>query len=140
MDAGLLDMLHDAGDIDLVAVGDGIDIDLDRVLQIAVDQHRAGAGHGDGAADVALQPGRIVDDLHRPPAEHVGRADHDRIADPRRDRLGLLRRGGGAVVRLAQAEPAQQLLEALAVLGQVDRVGRGAEDRDLAPVPAPSRA
>ena len=43
MDAGFLDMLHDAGDVDLVAVGDGIDIDLDRVLQIAVDQHRAGA-------------------------------------------------------------------------------------------------
>ena len=34
MDAGLLDMLHDAGDEDRLAVGDGIDIDLDGVLQI----------------------------------------------------------------------------------------------------------
>ena len=40
MDAGFLDMLHDAGDEDLVAVGERVDIDLDRVLQIAVDQHR----------------------------------------------------------------------------------------------------
>ena len=31
---------------------------------------------------------------------------------------------------LAQAEAVQQLLEALAVLGEVDGVGRGAEDRD----------
>ena len=81
MDAGLLDMLHDAGDIDLVAVGDGIDIDLDRVLQIAVDQHRARARDADGAADVAVEPGGVVDDLHRPAAEHVGRADHHRVAD-----------------------------------------------------------
>ncbi len=43
MDPGFLDMLHDSGDINLGAVGDGIDIDLDRVLQIAVDQDRAGA-------------------------------------------------------------------------------------------------
>ena len=139
MDAGLLDVLHDAGDIDRVAVGDGVDIDLDRVLQIAVDQHRAGAGHAHRVADVALQPGGVVDDLHRPAAQHVRRADHHRIADALRDRLGLGGGIGGAVVGLAQAEPVQQLLEALAVLGEVDRVGRGAEDRDVGALPAPWR-
>ena len=34
----------------------------------------------------------------------------------------------------------QQLLEALAVLGEVDRVGRGAEDRDVGALRAPRRA
>ena len=51
------------------------------------------------------------------------------IAEP----LGLLQRVGrvaaDGVVRLAQAEPVQQLLEALAVLGEIDRIRRGAEDR-----------
>ena len=32
---------------------------------------------------------------------------------------------------LAQAQPVEQLLEAVAVLGEVDRVGRGAEDRHV---------
>ena len=43
MDPGLLDMLHDAGDIDGLAVGQHVDIDLDRILQVTVDQHRVGA-------------------------------------------------------------------------------------------------
>ena len=31
MNAGFLDMLHDAGDIAVLAVGEAIDVDLDRV-------------------------------------------------------------------------------------------------------------
>ena len=41
MDAGLLDVLHDAGDEDVLAVGQAIDVDLDGVGEIAVDQQRA---------------------------------------------------------------------------------------------------
>ena len=40
MDAGLLDVLHDAGDERVLAVGEAVDVDLDRVGQIAVDQQR----------------------------------------------------------------------------------------------------
>jgi len=38
MDAGFLDVLHDAGDVDVLAVGDGVDVDLDGVLQIRIQQ------------------------------------------------------------------------------------------------------
>jgi predicted NAD/FAD-binding protein len=41
MDAGLLDMLHHACHDDIVPVADRIHVDLDRIAQIAVDQHRA---------------------------------------------------------------------------------------------------
>ena len=41
MDAGFLDMLHDAGDEGVLAVGEAVDVDLDGVGQIAVDQQRA---------------------------------------------------------------------------------------------------
>jgi hypothetical protein len=38
MDAGLLDVLHDAGDEDvLVLVGQRVDIDLDGVAQVGID-------------------------------------------------------------------------------------------------------
>ena len=41
MDPGLLDVLHDPGDPDVVAVAQGVDVDLDRVLQEAVEVDRA---------------------------------------------------------------------------------------------------
>ncbi len=40
MHAGFLDMLHDAGDEGVLAVGQAIDIDFDRIRQIAVEQQR----------------------------------------------------------------------------------------------------
>jgi hypothetical protein len=41
MDSRLFDVLHDAGDEDvLILVGQGIDVDLDGVAQIGIDQHR----------------------------------------------------------------------------------------------------
>ena len=78
-----------------------------------------------------MQAGAVVHDLHGAAAEHVAGADHHRIADALGDRLGFLGRAGDAVLRLAQAEPVQQVLEAFAVLGDVDRVGAGAEDGNL---------
>src|SRR5262249_53291523 len=92
MDPGLLDVFHDAGDLDYPTVGYGIDIDLDRVLQITVDQHRAGPGHQDGVADVAMEPGGVVYDLHRSAAEHIRRADDDGIPDIESNRFRLARR------------------------------------------------
>ena len=40
VDPGLLDMLHDPAEQQLGAVEHGIDVDLDRGLEEAVDQHR----------------------------------------------------------------------------------------------------
>ena len=67
--------------------------------------------------------------FHGAAAEHVGGAHHQREADLARQlhRLLLVARGG--VGRLLQPELLHQRLEALAVLGDVDRVGRGADDR-----------
>ncbi len=68
-------------------------------------------------------------DLHGAAAEHVGRPDDDRIADAVGDGARFAGRAGDAAVGLLQAELLDQLLEAVAVLGEVDGVGRGAEDR-----------
>ena len=152
MDAGLLDVLHDAGDEGVLAVGEAIDVDLGRVGEVAVEQQRVLAEHrvdlaglvvriarldvvrhqlGQRAEQVVAELALLADDLHRAPAEHVGRAHDERIAEVGRDQPRLLDRIGDAVLRLLQLELIEQLLEAVAVLGEVDRVGRGAEDRDV---------
>ena len=41
VDAGLLDVLHDPADPDVLAVAQRVDVDLDRVLQEAVEEDRA---------------------------------------------------------------------------------------------------
>ena len=40
VDAGLFDVLHDAADVELGAVVERVDVDLDRVVEEAVDQQR----------------------------------------------------------------------------------------------------
>jgi hypothetical protein len=40
MDARLLDVLHHGAEEDVGPVAEGIDVDLDRVLDEAVDEHR----------------------------------------------------------------------------------------------------
>jgi len=81
MDTRLLDMLHDAADVDVLAVADRVDVDLDRVLDEAVDQR--------GRRDRPVpQVGLVVADAHRPAAEHVGRAHQHRVADAGGDALG----------------------------------------------------
>ena len=41
VDAGLLDVLHDPADPDVLAVAQRVDVDLDRVLHEAVEEDRA---------------------------------------------------------------------------------------------------
>ena len=79
---------------------------------------------------VAIERRHVVDDRHAAAAEDVRRPDDEREADLGGDlaRLGDARRG--AARRLRDAEIPQQLREALAILGEVDRIGRGADDAD----------
>ena len=71
-----------------------------------------------------------MDDLHGAAAQHVGRADDQRIAEPLGDDAGLLERIGDAVLGLGEFEPVDQLGEQVAVFGEIDRGGLGAEDGD----------
>ena len=55
MHARLLDMLHDARDMHVLAVAERVDVDLDRAREVAVEQDRAVARDDDRLADVALE-------------------------------------------------------------------------------------
>ncbi len=102
VDPGLLDVLHDAADPDVLAVADRVDVDLDRVLQEAVEEDLAAAAVH--PRQVVAQAVEVVDDLHRPPAEHVARPHEQRPADPGRGGQRLLGRVRGRVRRRAQPE------------------------------------
>ena len=131
MDAGLLDVLHHAADDDVaLRVGQRVHVELEGVLEEAVDQDRPLGRGVDRVDHVALERGRIVDDRHRAPAEHVGRPHHHRVADAARDLERLVLRHRHAVLRLRDLQLVQERREALAILGEVDRVGRGADDGD----------
>src|SRR5262249_22535430 len=70
-----------------------------------------------------------MDDFHSPTTQDVRRSNYQRIADILRKLHRLLLGARSAVGRLAQLEVVQQLLEAFAVFGGIDHVGRGADDR-----------
>ncbi len=70
MDAGLLNVLHDPGDPNLVAVAERVDVDLDRVLEEAVEQQRVLLVGLDVRLQIGVQILGRVTDLHRPAAEH----------------------------------------------------------------------
>src|SRR3989442_823030 len=72
----------------------------------------------------------VVDDLRSAAGKLVRRAPEHRIAERRRDTLGLVERACGRAGRLHQPQFVEESREALAVLGTVDGIGRGAQDRD----------
>ena len=119
------------------AVGETVDVDLDRVGQVAVDEQRALVGDDElgrtverrrQASHVAVDLGAVVHDLHGAAAEHVRRTDNDGVTDGVGDGARFAGRAGDAAVGLLQPELLDQLLEPVAILGEIDGVGRGAED------------
>ena len=130
MNSGGFDMLQDAGDPHVLAIGDRIDIALDGIAQIAFDEHRPVVGDLHGRGDVVPEFRLVRHDAHGPAAEHVGRPDHDRIADLLGCVRGLSCRTGDAVRRLPETEPVDELPAPLPVLAEIDRVRRGSENGD----------
>eukprot|EP01136_Pigoraptor_vietnamica_P010232 Opistho-1_new@47646 len=130
MDARFLDMLQHAGHEHIVAIAQRIDIDLDRVAQILVDQHRRVARYLDRRGDMFLQLRLTVDNLHRPATQHIAGPHQDGITDAIGDCDRFLTAARDAVGRLAQLQLVDQRGETLAIFGQVDGIGTGAQDRD----------
>ncbi len=71
----------------------------------------------------------VENDFHGTSAQHIRRADHERKAHFLGQPHGLVLGSRSSVRRLLQTEVAHERLEALTVLGDIDRVGGGADDR-----------
>ena len=130
MDAGFLDVLHDAADDDGArGIRHAVDVEFLGVFEEAIEEDRPVVRDVDGRGHVTVERGHVVDDGHVAATEHVRRAHHHGEADLGGHLAGFGARHGRAARRLRDAEIPQQLRETLAVFGEVDRVGRRADDR-----------
>ena len=129
MNAGLFDVFHDSADDHVGSVADAIDINFNCVVEKPVQQDGRLLRDLHGLSHVALEVLVAVHDLHRAATEHIAGAHHKRVADFLREQHGLFFGARSSVRRLLQIQPMQQLLETLAIFGDVNAVGRRADDR-----------
>ncbi len=154
VDAGLLDLFHDAGDdgerrsaalaVRLHCVSSSlclfvslrgevchhIHIDLDRAGEELVDEDGGvvEAGLLQGGADEGAEGRLVLADFHAAAAEDVRGADEDGVADAGGLADGFVEgardAGGGAL----EVQVVEDFVEAVAVLGAVDGIDGGADD------------
>jgi hypothetical protein len=84
VDAGFFDVLHDAADDNATPVTDRVDVQFRRIVEELVNQNRVFARDFDGLFDDLTQGRLVVDDIHRPAAQHERRTNQQRIAQLRR--------------------------------------------------------
>ena len=131
MDPRSLDVLDQARDEDALAIGDGIDVDLD-ALEVAIDPDRTVRIDDGRSRKLAGEVARRVAEVDGKAADHERRAHDDRVTDPLCDRQRLLHAVRHPAFRLRDAEPIQQCREAGPFLGLIDRFEAGAKERDAA--------
>ena len=127
--ARALDVFHHAGHQHVDAVGDDVDLKL-RAAHVFVHKHRVLDALREDALHVQPHLVRVVDDLHVLAADDVRRAQQHRIAEALRGGEGFVERLDAHALRAADTEFSEQFIEALAVLGLIDGIGRRAEDGD----------
>ena len=103
VNARLLDVLENAADHRLFTVGDQIEIELGGVLEVAIEEHRVPVRDLRSLGHEMRQRLFVVADRHGPSAEHVGRADEHRKAEPSRYFERLREGPRGAVFGLPDA-------------------------------------
>ena len=130
MDAGLLDVLHDGADHGGVAVGDTVDVNFGGVLEEAVDEDGTIGSDVGGVLNVGAKFVVVVDDHHTASAEDEAGADENREANAVCDGDGFVLRNRGASFGLLEADLVEEGGEELAVFGELDGLGRGADDGD----------
>ena len=97
-----------------------------------VHQHGPFLGRLDRLGHILAQQILVVNDDHRPAAEHERGTHQHRIADLRRGRRGLFHIGGDRASRLEQMQVVDQMVEFVAVLRPVDVFRRSPDDLDPA--------
>ena len=123
-------MLHDPCNMHMRAVAKRVDVNLNRTREVTVEQHRTVARDHHGFGNIALKVGLVADNFHGAAAQDVRGANDQREPNVGRHLQGFSVRMGDAILGLFELEGIYQILEPLAVLGQVDCIGCGAQDRD----------
>ena len=133
VDTGALDVLHDAGDQDVLAVGNDVHLQL-LAHEVLVHQHRVFDLAGENDLHIGPHVLIVVGDDHVLAADDVGGAQQHGIAQLMSGVQRLLHTGDGPALRPFDREPLQQGIEPLPVLCHVDGLGAGTQDRDTVAV------
>ena len=124
-----LDMLHDTGDQDVLAVADSVNLDF-LPLQILVYQNRMVLRVAVDHADILHNILVVYGNLHALSAENIGRADKNRITQLVGDFYCLFRRVNGVSRGSRNLCLLKDLVKELSVLRGIHVFGRSAENRD----------
>src|SRR5690554_1208508 len=134
MDAGRLDLLHDAGNPHLLTVRYGIDVDLDPVFEEKVEQNQI-------VRDLLEYPPDVLFDLflvdcnpHSLSAEHVARTHENGVANHFGNLDRFCNRMRHAVGWERYLQLLQDLRELPTVLSKVQHFEGRAEDPDPFPI------
>ena len=133
MHAGALDVLHDAGDEHIRAVGDDVHLQL-RAHHVLVHEHGVVDALREDALHIRCDLVIVVDDLHVLAADDVRRAQQHGVAERLRGVQRLGQRLHAHALRARDVEALEQGIKPLAVLGDVNALGRGTEDADAVAV------
>ena len=114
VDAGTLDQLHDAGDEDVAAVTDGVDLDL-AALDILVDQNGLVLVDLNGGAQVVAQLLLVGHDLHGTATQNEGGANQNGIADLPDGSNAVLNPGHCLTLCTGDIQLIEQIFESIAV-------------------------
>ncbi|CAM4383490.1 hypothetical protein DEMA109039_16665 [Deinococcus marmoris] len=127
---GGLHMLHDPGHHGAFAVAQCIHVQLQRPFQKLIQQDAGLALHGGvHLVQIGGQLGHAANGAHGAAPQHVAGPGHQREAQLFCQCLSLVRRRSHQPTRLRQAQTFAQRVEAGAVLGLVDGVRAGADNR-----------
>ena len=109
VNAGLFNVLHDAGDDHVFRVAERVHVDLDGVLEEVVDEYRALLRIFNRLRHVLRDGFGVVRDDHGAAAENVAGADKHRITDALADGERFFHAGGGAAGRLREFQALQEV-------------------------------
>ena len=129
MHSGAFNVFHDAGDEDVVAVGNDVDLQLD-TRQVLVHKHRVLDTAGEDPLHIGDSLCLAAGDGHVLPADDVGGTQQDGVTQLLRRSDGFVHRADAHTSRAADAELLQEAVEALPILGNVDGFRTGAENPD----------
>ena len=124
-------MLHDAADKDIGPVADRVHIDLYCILQKRVEENRMRPADPHRLMDIGLQFNLVVHQLHRTPAEDIGRPYQKRETNRLCNAECLLFRVRRPIRRRRDPELFQKLAEPFPVFCHVHRIRSSAKDCGL---------
>ena len=90
MDAGFFDVLHDAGDQNIITIAEGVNVDLSGVFKKAIDQHGPVLRENYRLLHITADHFFVVGDDHRAATQHIAWPHEDRETETPRDDASFL--------------------------------------------------